>query len=154
MADTLKVELVTPERRVLSCDAVTIALPGTQGELGILPGHLPLLTTLRPGTLTVTHSDAKVEVFSVSNGFAEIMPNRVTILTDSAEAADKIDIARARDALTRAEQAMATLVDAPSTDDPVAAQRAINAAEERVQAVARARARVETYETTQKSSGR
>jgi F-type H+-transporting ATPase subunit epsilon len=156
MADHLKVELVTPERRVLACEASTVALPGAEGELGVLPGHLPLLTTLRPGTLTVTHLDARVETFAVSTGFAEVMPDRVTVLTDSAEAAAAIDITQAKAALADAEQALASpqaasIEASASAEEIASAQRQQAEAEAaRMTAFEFARARVETYEASQR----
>jgi F-type H+-transporting ATPase subunit epsilon len=170
MANTLKIDLVTPERRLLSGEASFIALPGDSGEIGILPGHLPLLTTLPPGTLTDTldngKDSAKTEVFAVGTGFAEILPNQVTILADTAEPADKIDLERAKAALARAEQALLSAAsetldaernkadpNAPFDPDASAAAH-FRAIHERQMTVERARARIETADTLKKPSAR
>jgi F-type H+-transporting ATPase subunit epsilon len=100
---TLHVEIVTAERAIYSGDANMVEAPGALGQLGILPGHAALLTTLAPGALRIkTNGDE--EPFFVSSGFLEVSHNRVTILADTAEQAEHIDEARAQEARRRAEE--------------------------------------------------
>jgi F-type H+-transporting ATPase subunit epsilon len=101
----LTLEIVTPERAVFDEAVDEVILPGTDGELGILPGHLPMMTTLKSGRLIAVNGGEQRR-FAVHGGFAEILPDKVIILTDASEDASAIDIARARAALERAEQAM------------------------------------------------
>jgi len=98
----LKFEIVTAERVVYSDDVDIVVAPGIVGQLGILPSHAPLLTTLQPGELVVRKDGEETAMF-VSGGFLEVMQNRVTILADVAERAEEIDIARADAAKHRAE---------------------------------------------------
>ena len=90
----ITIELVTPDRSVVHEEVDEIQIPGAQGYLGVLPGHTPLLTTLQVGELWFRQGEEKVFV-SVAFGFAEILPDRVTILAQLAERAEEIDIARA-----------------------------------------------------------
>jgi F-type H+-transporting ATPase subunit epsilon len=104
MAENIKLEVVTPDKSVVSEDVQIVVGPGALGEFGILPGHTPFLTTLNMGT--VHYRDAKGterEVF-ISGGFAEALPDKVTILAESAERRRDIDIDRARSALARAQK--------------------------------------------------
>ncbi|MFC2068962.1 F0F1 ATP synthase subunit epsilon [Chloroflexota bacterium] len=99
----MKLDIVTAERIVYSEDVNTIVAPGIMGELGILPHHAPLMTTLQAGELRVMKGS---EAFSlvISGGFLEVRPDRVIILANAAERADEIDIARAEEAKHRAEK--------------------------------------------------
>ncbi len=108
MADKLTLEMVTPYKRVLSVEVDEITAPGFVGELGLLPGHTPLLTTLKVGELTYKNGN---EVFHivVNWGYLEVEDDTVTVLVDTAEKADDIDLARAKAALGRAEDALKTL---------------------------------------------
>lgn len=108
MADKLQMEMVTPYRRVLSTTVDEVTAPGNVGELGILPGHTPLLTTLRVGELSYKQDNTTYHV-AVNWGYLEVAEDRVTILVDTAEAADEIDLARAKAALGRAEDALKSL---------------------------------------------
>jgi F-type H+-transporting ATPase subunit epsilon len=101
--DKLKFEIVTAERVVYSDDVDIVVAPGIQGQMGILPSHAPLLTTLQPGELVVRKDSEETAIF-VSGGFLEIMQNRVTVLADTAERAEEIDMARAEEAKVRAEE--------------------------------------------------
>jgi F-type H+-transporting ATPase subunit epsilon len=101
----LHVELVTAEGRVLSQEADFVVAPGSAGELGVLPHHIPLLTTLRPGEVMVRNEGVEEYLF-VSGGFLEVLPDRVVILADAAERADEIDLARAEAARRAAEEAL------------------------------------------------
>jgi len=108
MADKLKLEMVTPYKQVLSEEVDEITAPGFIGELGILPDHTPLLTTLKVGELTYKKGHESFHV-AVNWGYLEVEENTVTVLVDTAEKADEIDLARAKAALGRAEDALKTL---------------------------------------------
>ena len=101
MANTLKLEVVTPEAVALSEDVEMVTLPGVEGEMGIYPQHVPLLTQLAPGIVSARKGD-QVFTFAVSEGFVEITGNRVSLLTDLAVSADA-DEAEAEAARKRAE---------------------------------------------------
>ena len=106
MAD-MRLEIVTAERVVYSEDVSVLVAPGADGELGILPSHAPLLTTLEPGEIRVT-KDGEDTYMVVSGGFLEVIGNRVTILADTAERADEIDLERAEAAMQRAQERIAS----------------------------------------------
>lgn len=108
MADRLQLEMVTPYKKVLSTEVDELTAPGFAGELGILPGHTPLLTTLRVGELSYKQGGSTYHV-AVNWGYLEIEEDRATVLVDTAEEADEIDLARARAALGRAEEALKKL---------------------------------------------
>ena len=108
MADTIKLEIVTPYKKVLSVEAEEIAVPGSVGELGILPGHTPLLTTLKVGELSYK-VDGKVQHLAVNWGYLEVADDMATVLVETAEPADEIDLERAKAALGRAEGELAKL---------------------------------------------
>ena len=103
MAETFQFEIVTPERMVASGLAEEMQIPGKKGYLGILPGHAPLITELSVGEITYRNAQ-RSEHLAVAWGFAEVLPNRVTILAETAEPAAEIDVARAERARQRAEQ--------------------------------------------------
>jgi F-type H+-transporting ATPase subunit epsilon len=102
----LHLEVVTPERVVVSEDVDGVVAPGSMGEFGILPGHVPFLTSLVPGELRY-NSGSRSERLAVASGFAEVSDNRVSVLVDAAEKAQEIDIERARKALERARERLA-----------------------------------------------
>ncbi|MDY6908250.1 MAG: F0F1 ATP synthase subunit epsilon [Chloroflexota bacterium] len=102
----LKFEIVTAERVLYSDEVDIVVAPGAEGQLGILPSHAPLLTILQPGELKV-RKDGEETVMFVSGGFMEVMQNRVTVLADTAERAEEIDVARAEAARRRAEERLA-----------------------------------------------
>jgi F-type H+-transporting ATPase subunit epsilon len=107
MAMPLKLEIVTQERRVYSADDVEMVVaPGTEGEMGILPRHAPLITSLQEGAMRVKRQGGVEEVLAIHGGFMEVLPDRVTVLADSAERAEEIDIARAQEARQRAQELM------------------------------------------------
>lgn len=99
----MKLEIVTAERVVYSEDVAALVAPGELGELGVLPSHAPLLTTLAPGEIMV-RKDGGETYMAVSGGFMEVIGDKVTILADTAEQADEIDIDRAEAALQRAQE--------------------------------------------------
>jgi F-type H+-transporting ATPase subunit epsilon len=99
----MRVEIITAEREVYSDDVDVLVAPGSEGELGILPHHAPLMTALQPGEILV-RKDGEEVFMAVSSGFLEVMDNKVTILADTAERSDEIDEARVQEALKRAEE--------------------------------------------------
>ncbi len=103
MADRLHLEIVTPRRRVVEVDVDEVRLPGALGEMGVLPGHIPLLTSLAAGPLTY-FDGSKVTRYAVQGGFAEVLPDRVTVLATVAEAPGDIDVAAARSHLQAAQE--------------------------------------------------
>jgi len=103
----MRCEIVTQERQIYSADNVQMVLaPGVEGQLGILPQHAPLLTSLDEGVMQVRLADGKEEFFAIHGGFMEVLPNQVTVLADVAERAEEIDLARAEEARQRAEELM------------------------------------------------
>lgn len=112
MADRLHLEIVTPSRRVVEVEVDEVRLPGALGEMGVLPGHIPLLTSLAAGPLTYFNGSAQTK-YAVRGGFAEVLPDRVTILATVAETADDIDVAQAQKNL---DQANAKLKDASAEE--------------------------------------
>ncbi len=104
MADTLQLEVVTPEKTVISEKVRIVTAPGSEGEFGVLAGHTPFLTALKIGVLTFKdEAGAEHKVF-VNNGFAETLPNQVTILAESSERQGDIDMERAKRAMERAQR--------------------------------------------------
>ena len=108
MAEKLKLELVTPYKRVLAEEVDEVTAPGLVGEFGVLPGHTPLLTTLRIGELTYKQGNQAFHV-AVNWGYVEVENDTVTVLVETAEPADQIDLERAKAALSRAEEALRKL---------------------------------------------
>jgi F-type H+-transporting ATPase subunit epsilon len=102
---TLKLEIVTPEQKIYSEDVSMVTLPGSEGELGIYPKHVPVLTTLKPGELRFV-KDGRETAMAVGEGFVEIKGDAVSVLTDMALEAEKIDVAAAEAAVERAKAAM------------------------------------------------
>ena len=102
---TLKLEIVTPEEKIYSEDVDMVVLPGSEGELGVYPKHVPVLTTLKPGELRVLKNGRETSM-AVGEGFVEIKGDAVSVLTDMALEAEKIDIASAEAAVERAKAAM------------------------------------------------
>jgi F-type H+-transporting ATPase subunit epsilon len=104
MAEFIKLEVVTPERSVVSEEAEIVMAPGTAGEFGVLIGHTPFLTSLKPGRLHYKDASGKERAVFVSGGFAEALPDRMTVLAESAEWSRDIDVNRAKAALERAQK--------------------------------------------------
>jgi F-type H+-transporting ATPase subunit epsilon len=99
----IKLDIVTAERVVYSDEVDVVVVPGIEGQLGILPHHAPLMTTLQPGELRVRKGSEEFFLV-ISGGFLEVRPDRTIILADAAERAEEIDIARAEEAKRRAEE--------------------------------------------------
>jgi F-type H+-transporting ATPase subunit epsilon len=107
MTENIRLEVVTPEKNVVSEEAQIVVAPGTLGEFGVLIRHTPFLTTLKVGSIRYTDSNGKERYVFVSEGFAETLPDRVTILAESAERRHDIDLERATAAKERAEERLA-----------------------------------------------
>src|ERR1700693_5294125 len=103
MPETFQLEIVTPSRLLVKDAAEEAQIPGLSGYLGILPGHAPLITELAVGVITYK-SNGAAHTLSVAWGFAEVLPDKVTILAEAAERPQEIDVARAEKAKARAEQ--------------------------------------------------
>jgi F-type H+-transporting ATPase subunit epsilon len=109
MADTFQLEIVTPEKRVVDTAATEAQIPGKNGYLGVLPGHAPLITELAVGEVTFHAGNNNEEQrLAVAWGFAEVLPNKVTILAETAERPSEIDVERARKSKERAEQRLSS----------------------------------------------
>jgi F-type H+-transporting ATPase subunit epsilon len=109
MADTFQLEIVTPEKRVVDTAATEAQIPGKNGYLGVLPGHAPLITELAVGEVTFhTGNNNEEQRLAVAWGFAEVLPNKVTILAETAERPSEIDVERARKSKERAEQRLSS----------------------------------------------
>ena len=99
----IKLDIVSAERVVFSDDVDLVVAPGVEGQLGILPHHTPLMTTLQPGELRVRKGGEEF-FMAISGGFLEVRPDRVIVLADAAERAEEIDVARAEEAKRRAQE--------------------------------------------------
>jgi F-type H+-transporting ATPase subunit epsilon len=109
LPDSIELIIVTPEKQLLRESVVEVVLPGAEGELGILPGHAPLMTELGIGELTYRGASGNASgVLAVIRGFAEVLGDRVTVLAETAERAAEIDLARAEAAKARAEKRLAS----------------------------------------------
>lgn len=102
----LHLEVVTPDKVLVSREVDTVVAPGTEGEFGILPGHIPFLSGILAGELRY-EAEGKKEFMAVAEGFAEVSNDRVSVLVDAAEKATEIDIERAQNALERAKERLA-----------------------------------------------
>ena len=106
---TIKVDVVSAEEHIFSGEAELVSLPGTSGELGIMPGHLPLITLIRPGFVRVhVPGEQEPEQIFVAGGVLEVQPEQVTVLSDTAVRSKDLDEARAKEALAAAEAARAS----------------------------------------------
>jgi F-type H+-transporting ATPase subunit epsilon len=105
---TIHVDVVSAESSIFSGEAKFVALPGESGELGILPGHTPLITRIRPGSVRIEMADGGEEFVFVAGGILEVQPNSITVLADTAIRGADLDEAKAMDAKRRAEDEMAT----------------------------------------------
>ena len=129
MADSFELEIVTPEKLVVRDNAEEAQIPGRNGYIGVLPGHAPLITELGAGEISY-RSNGQLHRFSMAWGFAEVLPDRVTVLAETVERAEEIDIARAQQALTKAED---LLKSAQSEQDFSVATSKIQRAEARIE---------------------
>lgn len=104
--NTIKFEIVTPERMVLEEEITQVTVPTKDGEITILAQHVPLISSLKPGVLDVRRADGESEFISISGGFIEVLKNKIVVLADTAERAHEIDLDRAEEAHRRAEDLM------------------------------------------------
>ncbi len=124
-----KLSIVSPERVLYEQEVKGIVVPGADGYLGVLSHHAPLITSLKPGKITITESDEKQLTAAVSGGFLEVSDNIATVLAESVELLEEIDVERARSAYQRAKQRIGL----KSTDvDIERAQRSLRRAENRL----------------------
>jgi F-type H+-transporting ATPase subunit epsilon len=131
----IRCEIVSQDRTVYEGDADIVVLPGTDGEMGILPHHAPLLTTLKFGLIKV-RTRSEEQVFTVAGGVAEIQPTIVTVLADAAENVLEIDVARAETARKRAAEALSS-VKAEDVDAYLALEAALRRSNLRLEAAKR-----------------
>ena len=129
MTDTFQLEIVTPEKLVVKDQAEEMQIPGKNGYLGILPGHAPLITELAVGEISY-RNHGYTHHLAVAWGFAEVLPDKVTILAETAERPEEIDAKRAREAKQRAEE---RLKSGSTETDYARAQDARQRAETRLQ---------------------
>lgn len=133
----IRCEIISQDRFVFQGDVDIIVLPGSDGVMGILPNHSPLLTTLEYGVITV-RKEKQEEYFTVSGGVAEVQPDQVTVLADAAENVEEIDVQRAEDARKRAEEMLSEKAEV-DTDTYLTIQAALRRSNLRLQAVRRYR---------------
>lgn len=137
MASQLTLSIVTPERELVRVQVDEVELPGSEGYFGVLPGHTPMLATLTVGRLTYRVGPDS-QVLAIAFGFAEVLPDAVTVLAQIAERAEDIDVGRAEAARKRAEERLART----DTDlDYTRARTALDKAILRLQVASRARTR-------------
>jgi F-type H+-transporting ATPase subunit epsilon len=129
MADTFQLEIVTPEKMVVRDSAEEVQIPGKNGYLGVLPGHAPLITELSTGELSYRHG-GETHRFAVAWGFAEVLPDKVTVLAESAERAAEIDLARAQSDKKQAEEHLAS---GKTEEDFTKAEAELKSAETRLE---------------------
>jgi F-type H+-transporting ATPase subunit epsilon len=129
MAESFQLEIVTPEKLVVRDNAEEAQIPGRNGYLGVLPGHAPLITELGAGEISY-RSSGQLYRFSMAWGFAEILPDKVTVLAETVERADEIDVSRAQRSLQQAEE---LLKSAQSEEEFSVATSKIKRAEARIE---------------------
>jgi F-type H+-transporting ATPase subunit epsilon len=134
---TIRCEIVSQDRMVYEGDVDIVVLPGAAGEMGILPHHAPLLTTLKYGFIKIRKQGIE-EIFTVAGGVAEIQPDIVTVLADAAENIEEIDVTRAETARQHAQDALAKGIPA-DTDTYLAIEAALRRSNLRLDAVRRYR---------------
>ena len=133
MADSFQLEIVTPEKLVVRDNAEEAQIPGRNGYIGVLPGHAPLITELGSGQISY-RSNGQLYRFAMAWGFAEILPDKVTVLAETVERADEIDVSRARQSLQQAEE---LLKSAHSEEEFSEATSRIERAEARIEVAQR-----------------
>jgi len=129
MAGNIRLEVVTPEHYVVSEEVQIVVLPGVMGEFGVLAGHTPFLSELKLGTIRYKDAQGVERAVFVSGGFAEALPDKVTVLAESAERRREIDVERAKVALERAQKRLA---EAKEDIDYVRARAALERAMQRL----------------------
>ncbi|HSE73015.1 MAG TPA: F0F1 ATP synthase subunit epsilon [Dongiaceae bacterium] len=132
MPDTVKFELVSPERLLFSADVESVVVPGTEGDFGVLPGHARLISTVRPGVISVFQNGKVTDRIFVEGGFAEVTPAGCTVLAEHALLVSEIQRDQAQQAIQDARE---DIEDAKDDEARNAAARALEVAEARLQAV-------------------
>ena len=125
MENKIKLEIVTPNGLILSEEVDEVVCSGSEGEFGVLPGHVPFFTTLKIGMLTYKKGNEARFVF-VNWGYAEVGPDRVMVLADSAEKSEDIDVERAKSAMKRAEERLKQMAEIDSVRASSSLERAIS----------------------------
>ena len=133
----IRCEIVSQDRTVFEGDVDIVILPGAGGEMGVLPKHAPVLTTLKYGVVKI-RKDGKEELFTVAGGVAEVQPDIVTVLADAAENVEEIDVVRAEAAKKRAEEALSKGLP-PDTDAYLIMEAALRKSNLRLDAARRYR---------------
>jgi F-type H+-transporting ATPase subunit epsilon len=137
MADKVAFELVAPERLLASVDCDMVVVPGEEGDFGVLPGHAPLLSLLRPGVITVYQGDRVEQRVFVAGGFAEVNERGCTVLAEAAEPLEELEPGKVQQRLRDAEEDLATARDASEHErqrlerDVVTARARLEAVEQR-----------------------
>lgn len=121
MATDFQLSIVAPDRSVLDEPVQSVIAPGSEGYFGVLAGHMPFIAALRPGIIEYSDGKTGTSHVAIGGGFAEVTPDRVTILADSAERAKEIDLARAEKALDNARKALR------GEDSPTSREEAVHA---------------------------
>jgi len=116
LPDSIELIIVTPERQLLREKVVEVTLPGADGQLGVLPGHAPLITELGIGELTYRGQGGSEGTLAIISGFSEVLGDRVTVLAETAERPEEIDLSRAEEAKKRAEERLAAAASDPEID--------------------------------------
>ena len=129
MADNFQLEIVTPEKLVVRDTTDEVQIPGRDGYIGVRPGHAPLITELGAGEISY-RSDGQLHRFSMAWGFAEVLPDKVTVLAETVERASEIDINRAQQSLKQGEDSMRS---AQTEEDFAIAQSKIERAQARIE---------------------
>lgn len=149
---SIRCEIVSQDRQVFAGEADMIIVPGIQGEMGILPNHAPLLSTLKFGYLKVRYQ-AQEQIFTIAGGVIEVQPDLVTILADSAENVTEIDVSRAEAAKRRAEELL-TQGPPPDTDEYLKIEAALRRSNLRIEAVKRFRGQRSQYRSVSEEEQR
>jgi F-type H+-transporting ATPase subunit epsilon len=147
----IRVEIVSQDRLVFEGEADIVVVPGVDGEMGILPNHAPLLSTLNFGILKLRYQ-GREEDFTVAGGVIEVQPDIITVLADAAENVAEIDVARAEEAKRRAEE-MLRKGPPPDTDAYLAMEAALRRSNLRLEAVRRLRGGPQTTHTSGRDQG-
>jgi F-type H+-transporting ATPase subunit epsilon len=132
MPDTVKFELVSPERLLFSADVESVVVPGTEGDFGVLPGHARLISTVRPGVISVFQNGKVTDRIFVEGGFAEVTPAGCTVLAEHALPVSEIQREQAQQAIQDARE---DIEDAKDDEARNAAAKTLEVAEARLQAV-------------------
>ncbi|UCD65002.1 MAG: F0F1 ATP synthase subunit epsilon [Candidatus Zixiibacteriota bacterium] len=132
MTEFFHLSIVTPEKVFYEADVKSLVVPGSEGYLGVLPNHAPLITALKPGKIEFRDRDDKPHALAVSSGFLEVSRNNANLLVEAAEFAEDIDLERAREAYRRAREMLASAAAGEPDIDVAAEQEALERAANRI----------------------